>query len=619
MDGEYGYMNIQQIEQQAATLYRQGGEGHQQLQAAWRQVMQDGITAHHPELAFQIAKIHMSQGETFQAQQLLDLCAAAWQSIPEQQIRALLLKAQLAYQQQDHQTVYTYISRIRQVTDNPIMLAECYLLEGEVASTSEPAQALTHYHAAYQLYQQLRNERPSLDFEIVRVALRAAEVALSQNMRTIGWHYQRQAEKAARHLQNPDLLSWVLIKAGQAWEVEGQAERALECYQEAAELCRNSPQHFAQLCCQRAWLAIWMGQDWIAQDWLKNAPTVENPYLLSQLLIGRAWLAAWQYRPEQASQLLEEAGLLVGDNQVLQHHSLLVQAFIQAQQGLAAIPILHKAVQFFTTQRLSMEAGQAHLLLAWAYAIQNDHEAVKATMEALETSIEQIGHVNHLARLYQISLPLLGGWWKTRYVIQIEATLRLFQATEGVRVYGFGAPRVYVDATELQQRERQYMSIKLLLYLLEKRRATVSEIVAALWEEADEEAGKNNFHVLMSTVKRNLGLPDWCSYDREQQVYIVNADFPDYYDGADFNQVYQAMLQAQNPGQGLAQALKLLDLYDEFARPVEGEAFEEIRRIYDARYDQVLYTAQDFLAQLTGRIPAHWQHHLLAKIKGRGA
>jgi hypothetical protein len=265
------------------------------------------------------------------------------------------------------------------------------------------------------------------------------------------------------------------------------------------------------------------------------------------------------------------------------------------------------AMDYFDDQRRVIEASQARLILAWCQALSRDVMAVTIMVSRLEADLGQIGHVRHLARLYQTSLALLGGWWQAQTVAAMEHVLDASRFLGGVRVYAFGVPQVYLQGGELIQRDRYGRAgIRLLIYMLEKRQATLWEIVEALWEGGDPQSGQKRFHDLMSNFKKTIGSPDWCVYSQERRVYVVKEGFPDYYDASDFKMTYAWFTSSEDTMQSLAQALKLINLYDTFAKTFEGDAFDDLRHEYDALFDHMIGQSEQLLPALADRVPRNW-------------
>jgi hypothetical protein len=119
----------------------------------------------------------------------------------------------------------------------------------------------------------------------------------------------------------------------------------------------------------------------------------------------------------------------------------------------------------------------------------------------------------------------------------------------------------------------------------------------------------------MGSFKKALGVPDWCTYSEERQMYTVKDGFPHYYDADDFKATFAQLLNCENMMQGLAHCLKLIKLYDTFARTFEGEAFEQLRHQYEARFDRTLTQTERLLPVVADVVPRAWYEQLTMMIE----
>jgi hypothetical protein len=609
--------NLDDIEQRARDIYANESEGQQQLLDVW-----EGIPAHdqhrYPDIAFHTAKVHINQGHNALARARLTICGDAWKGEPEKLARVYLIHAYLCKLEHDFEGLRQFISQAQLLSKSETLLAECQYLLGDAVLTTDPTEALQHYDEARQRYVRASVMNRDATFDAVRASLRAAYVAFQQNMNVVGWQYQHYAEEAAHQFGNSDLLSAVLMRTGDAWATEGQYDRALKAYEEAVQQSGGNPQKLVTLDYRRARLALLTGDDRTAQEIISHDIQTDHTHEICQWLLCQGWLAVMRYEIEDARCKLQEVEAIMRGDTGITNQARILAGVISAQAGQSdeqTIRTLSAAMHYFDERRMMTEAGQATLVLAWLYALAGDLSYVAATMDRLERTIQRLGHVQHLARLYQVSIVVLGGWWQEETVRLLEQALVTHQSGDGVRVYAFGIPRVYVGSGELKQRDRYgRIGIQLMLYMLEKRQAQMWEIVEALWEGGEPESGQRRFHTLMGSFKKALGVSDWCTYSPEQRVYTVKEGFPHYYDADDFKDTFAQLPNSENTMQSLAHCMKLINLYSTFARTFDSEAFEQLRHQYEARFFRTLTDAERLLPAVADVVPRPWYEQLSLMI-----
>lgn len=532
-------MELQAIESHAVELFVQGGDGHTILLEAWGRIPSDQVLAY-PELTYQVAKIFINQGNHPQGRLLLDICLEAWANDAGKQARVYLMLAQLAYNDQDYEGVRLYVSKVQENSQNETHLAECHFLLGEVTKADDLGEAFNHFDAARTYFMRAQLSNPLAAFDVARASQRASGVAFQRNMRRIGWRYQREAEQFARSVGNPDLLSTILIRSGEALENEGRYPEALAAYREAALLVEN-PTRVIEAHYRMAWIALLMGDDRAASQVLEKTPQTDHARATCEYLLVQAWQLGFSYEADEAKLKLLEMDALRGGDQTMRHLGIILRGFLAAQQGTVTPAImddLAQAIAFFEQNQMVIEISQAKLICAWCYALLGDGMMAQQVLDAVQGTIRSLGHANHLFRLYETSLALLGGWWDADVLNLLLHAERQFQVgmDKHVRVYGFGVPRLYVNGIELTTRERYgQVGMKVLLFMLEKRQARFWEIVDAVYPDADPGVVSNRLHSAMSTFKKGLNVPDWCVFDSQRQLYVVKPDFPYYYDVDAFN------------------------------------------------------------------------------------
>ena len=150
--------------------------------------------------------------------------------------------------------------------------------------------------------------------------------------------------------------------------------------------------------------------------------------------------------------------------------------------------------------------------------------------------------------------------------------------------------------------------------MLEKREATLWELIEAVYDDPDPERAKDRFFVAMSTFKKKSELNDWCTFSSQRQMYVLREGVPDFCDLDAFKDTYQMYSRTRDPLQRASIGMKLINSYDEFARGIYTDAFEEIRTYYRALYDRILIGFEEDLALIESRIPRDWYEQLHARI-----
>jgi hypothetical protein len=334
------------------------------------------------------------------------------------------------------------------------------------------------------------------------------------------------------------------------------------------------------------------------------------------LLLVQAWLLAFSYEFHSAVLKLNEVEAIQGDDQTIGHLVAVLHGFVAVQQGTVPQTIanrLTEAIAFFEEYHMLIQASSAQLIWAWHHAIQGDGIAAKQILDNVQGAIRNLGHAAHLFRFYELSLPFLGGWWDADVVNLLTQAERQYQLGTGhsVRVYAFGIPRIYVNGHELTQRDRYgKVGVKLLLFMLEKRKARFWEIIDAIYPDADPDTVANRFHSAMSTFRKGIDVPDWCLFDSHQQLYVVKGGFPHYYDVDNFNVLYHVFSESKTPIELITVGLRLVNLYKVFAETLEGDVFDELRTHYEARYDRIVFQMQDHLGEIAPLIPSAWYERL---------
>jgi hypothetical protein len=60
--------------------------------------------------------------------------------------------------------------------------------------------------------------------------------------------------------------------------------------------------------------------------------------------------------------------------------------------------------------------------------------------------------------------------------------------------------------------------------------------------------------------------------------------------------------------------MRLMNLYQPFAETLEGDAFDDLRTRYAARYEQAVYRMQEHLEAIAPLVPKAWYERLKARI-----
>ncbi|NJL92429.1 MAG: hypothetical protein HC915_01270 [Anaerolineae bacterium] len=608
-------ISMDDLENQARDFFLAGGEAHDLLVNAWNSLPPDARLTY-PEVAYQTSKILGDRGAYAAARVPLEVCQKAWANAPELLARAYLQQAQLALREQDLDRLRYALARVQENSTLLVHRAECAFLHGEAAREDDPAAALQHYEQARRLFLQ-RIEVPLAEraYDVTRACLRAAATAFEQNLRLAGWRHQCEAEDYAGLTGNQDLVARVLLQASEVCAEEGQFEKAMGYLLDAEALTKEAYLR-EQVRLNSAQIALWVGDEATLRRALENPPSTGHLHSLYAHLLLSGWAAAFRQDFSMATLKLRELQSVAYQDVRLSPEVGLLQLFIETQKGDQRADYGVSVVESWQAQGRFLGLSQARLLKAWQAALARDWETVQTTIHILEKETLLQGQVTHLARLYQLSLPLLGGWWSPDTREKLEVAIKEQGALQGVRVYAFGGPRVYLpNGTLLQQRDRYgQMGMQLLLYMLEQRRAQIGEILAALYPETDPARARERFHTVMTSFRRALQVRDWCTYDEPSQHYVVAPDFPHYYDGDDFDNTYRQFFETQQPLQRLALCFKLMSLYNSFARSVESEFVEDVRRQYQARFEAVMLSTQELLPELEPQLPETWYQKLMVQL-----
>jgi hypothetical protein len=419
---------------------------------------------------------------------------------------------------------------------------------------------------------------------------------------------------------NPRLLAWVLIRTGKTMEMRGQLDQALATYQEAYELLDTRVKFRGRLIHSLAYLKHQMDDDRMALEYLQEPATTDDMDVACELELVRGWIAAYAYDLDYAIAKADGVSAILSNHAVIVNQAAMLRGLACLLRG-EVYPLmlngLRQAVDFYTRQRMLVEESQSRLLLAWALTLTGNSLEAQPLVGRVEAIIEQLGHAALIYRLYQVSLAVLGGYWKRETLIQIESALGHYALSNDrrVRVYALGVPRIFVGNQELKQRDRYgRVGVRILLYMLENRQAYRDEIIEAVYPETDPDTGSARFHKVMSDFKQLLGVPNWYAYSGDNQMYIVREDFPHYYDADDFNRTVETFFRLDTSAQKLSLALRLINLYDVFAKGMEGEVFEELRRLYEGRFMNMLSHAEEGLTNLTTQLPPHWYQQLSREL-----
>lgn len=600
-----------EIEQNAMQLFIEGQ--HELLLTTW-QAIPKADRLGYPNLAYQTAKIYTDQGNHPAARENLQVCIKASANQPAMQARAYLQHAQLAQLEHDFESLRHFIAEVEKFSKDERHQAECQFLLGEFYRSDEPDMALFHFDAARRIFLRRAVIHPESNFDVARASIRAADVAFEQNMRSAGWMYQHEAEQLVKNTEYYDLRCAVLIRSGEAYEREGNYDKAALYFKEAQQYAKN-PAYQHQLHYNRARLAIYTSDDKLARQELDAPIKTNHRHTLCQHALIEGWLHTFRYEFDLAKLRLKEIRSIQGDNRAIIAQADLLEALIMAQQGTIDTKFAQQTVDFLLAQRLYVEANQAQLVLAWMYALKQDHRHAQLNIQAVEAAIKTIGHSHHLTRLFQVTMTLLGGWWHPSHRDTFQHNLAKVP-TGGVVVMAFGTPRIILgDGNPFQQRDRYQYSMRMLLYMLEERRIQVMDAIEAVWgDERDSENAQSRFRTLMSSLTQQVG--DWYSYASEHKQYVVKDNFPYYYDVQDFNDTYEQFLRASDPLQRMALCFKLIGLYKGlFAKTIQGDIFDDYRTHYQARLEMAAFETEERLPEYLGVIPKDWHSHLTAKLR----
>jgi|GEM_PF-6204430 len=611
-------IDLDHFEKNSRDIFANEIDGRERILEAFAQIPEDK-RHQYPEIAFYAAKVFINRGQHANARKQLQICAQAWKTDQENLARVYLLHAYLCKLEHDLIGLKDFAAKVQKISKDDNLLAECQILLGDAVIDTDPSKALQYFDEARKRYIRSSVLNPLTTPDAVRASLRAAGVAIRQGKRVIARQYQRYARDATQQYGNVDLLCAVLMRTADVHEIEGDYALAQSTHNEALQYAEDNPQKSVALDYRRAKLAYLINDDRTASDILKHSIHTDHIYTLCQWILCQGWLAALCYEVQDAAHKLEEVRAIVRGDERIINQIYLLEGLIAAQSGTISDDIIQAtlaAKDYFVKHHLIIEASQAKLILAWLSALQGNDGHVILLMDDLELDIQRLDHVQHLARLYQISIAVLGGWWSETVTTQMEQTLASREYGEGIRVYAMGVPRVFVQGGELKQRDRYgRISVQLLIYMLEKRQAKLHEITEALWEESDGSNISQRFHTLMSNTKKQLGTSDWCAYSNERRMYIVKEEFPHYYDARDFRNTFDLLQLSKQPLQSLTHCLKLINMYNTFARGFDNEAFIDLRHQYEALISRTLLTAGDLLPEVVNDLPREWHEQLTTKIE----
>jgi tetratricopeptide (TPR) repeat protein len=612
-----GKMNLENIAAQAVDLYIVGGEGHDTLVEAFEQIEEIG-SCEYPLIAYKAGHVYIVRGDYGRARIALDCALKGWQDIPKEKARVLLALAFISLQSRDVESVQHFVDELRKCNPSELLIVESGNILAELYLLTEPDRALEHFDKALRYYNRIRHSEPKIDFEIARIATRAAHAAFRLNMPDRGEDYIREANQAARRLPNNEMMGTVFSMIGESHEAKGYYDLAIESYNNAAEAAQSIG-HFAQRAhSRRARVELARGNDQDALRLLTQYDRVDDitTLLSNTLLLG--WMAAFNSDFKQAEVKLRECETLIRDDHTARHEANLLRGFLAIYSAIRCysdVEHVRQAAAFFLKYRMEIDSSRAHLILAWLLVLHDDEINARAAIYQTEESLRSLGHARHVARLYEESAPILGTIWSRNAINLLEDAVRQTVLKSGTRVFAFGVPSVYSRGEAIRQQAASgKLNVKLLIYMLEKRHAEFEEIVEAVWDGREPQGATNRFHRLSGNLKESLGAGDWVQFDRTQRLYVVRDDFPDYYDAREFNREYEALLRTDNVMVSLTRILKILKLYDTFARTLEGEAFESLRRQYDARYEQVLNRAEQLLPQLADRVPSPYYESIIERL-----
>jgi hypothetical protein len=605
-------MDVQAIEKDALDYFLQGKGSV--LQDAWDQICELEQQQQFPEIAYQLAKIYFQDYQFVKIRQHLEICLNAWAEYPDNKARVYLLYALVSIYNKDFGNVSAYLATVEALTDDPLLTAELYFVRGLMKSETNPMEAIDDILKARKWLLSVQHlGYPAFHFDLARISIQAAVLAMHMNMRAMAWVFHREAKEAAtEYPHHDDLQRLMTTRTGHLYELEGSYQAASDYYLMAIEQYRYHHRN-AEAIYRLAHLNMLMNHDREALQLLTvDLRSTHLPVVCQELLL-KGWLYALEYNIEQARFCCIQVDLLKYNNDYLIHSVTLLKGFLAAQSEEVdqdIITNLEASVVYFADQYLTVEDTQGRFLLAWLYALLDDRDSVRKNIEQVESGIAYLGYTRHLSRFYQCSLPLMGGWWRDTTRAKIEETLQHPTLTNGIRIYGFGEVRVQVEGEDLLQRDRYQLSAKLIIFMLEKQKATIEEIAAVLWPEAQLSTAKNRFHSLLSSTKKMM--PDWCVYADEDKHYILQPDFPAYYDVAEFNRLYKLFQTQSIPNQKLALALNLIKLYEPFAENLEGEVFEAWRSHYEDCFRDVVAKAEHYLATIQNRLSTEWYDELKA-------
>lgn len=151
-------------------------------------------------------------------------------------------------------------------------------------------------------------------------------------------------------------------------------------------------------------------------------------------------------------------------------------------------------------------------------------------------------------------------------LLQAEESSPLRVETEGpgaeLRLFAFGAARVYRGDHVLTPSEGMYAKVRaLLFYLLRHPSATKGQIGLALWPDASSAELRSSFHVTVHQLRQALGYRERIVFDHHR--YAFNRHLPYWFDVETFESTLTQARQMQNtaPAEALHHLEQAVKLY----------------------------------------------------------
>ncbi|NJL93865.1 MAG: hypothetical protein HC915_09095 [Anaerolineae bacterium] len=340
-------------------------------------------------------------------------------------------------------------------------------------------------------------------------------------------------------------------------------------------------------------------------------------------LLLKAWEAALHFHFDRAQHLLGEIMPRVEPDPQLSNEARVLRGFINAVSGNVshqAIDEINEAVHYFSTQRKYRSASRAWLISTWLYAQRGESNLVAESMRKQENLLNLIGSAHHVVRIHEFSRVHLFSQWSTaaRKMIRNAADQNHANNTTFLRIYGFGSPRVLMGEDTTRSRAVYgNIGLKLLLYMLEKRIATLNELIDAIYPDTDPKVSRTRFHTAMSEFKKTINEPDWCVYSAVRGQYEIGEEFLYYYDTEEFNRLHDQMARVHSLPQQLILWLRMLELYDEFAVSLDGEVFDQLREFYRNRFEALREHIAGVMPDLKREayIDPYWIDYLNKRLK----